>query len=494
MVPTDKNWFLVVSFKTELLAEYAIQHGYKHFGNLTGLDFSFKHRKIVDNDIYGVKEEYAEFETLVAKDYATLLPKFFETIEKVSEEFISVGKNSSQLDLATLSNQQLAEIFNNYMLHFEKATGLIGIPAPCESVLKGIIEKKIKLINPSLDFFEFLKSISYSPKETKTFQERINLLRLAEEVSKNNNLKDIFYHQDPSEIIQLLRDKYPGLLEKITNHSKKYIWLLKTFFSGGDYSIHQIIASIKEEINKDVNRLHKLKSERENQNQKFTETISNLPDSLKQDVILWQELFYFRNVRLEWLNEACHYGLPLLKEITQRLNLTFEECIYLMPSEIENWLLYQRNIDKSEIGKRIEKYVLIMDNFNLSLYTGEDVALYEENTRFFFNGSELKGLSASEGKAEGKVVLIKDRSELHKVGVGDILVTKLTTPDFVMAMEKAAAIVTELGGMTSHAAIVCREVGIPCIVGVESITKILKDGDFVEVDAEQGIVRKINEG
>jgi pyruvate,water dikinase len=83
---------------------------------------------------------------------------------------------------------------------------------------------------------------------------------------------------------------------------------------------------------------------------------------------------------------------------------------------------------------------------------------------------------------------MKDRSELSKIHFGDIIVTPLTTPDFVVAMKKSSAIVTDLGGMTSHAAIVSRELGIPCIVGTKNATRILKDGDMVEVDANNGVV------
>ena len=67
----------------------------------------------------------------------------------------------------------------------------------------------------------------------------------------------------------------------------------------------------------------------------------------------------------------------------------------------------------------------------------------------------------------------------------------MTTPDYVMAMEKSAAIITNDGGLTCHAAIISREMGIPCIVGTNMATKALKDGDLVEVDANKGVVRKL---
>ena len=100
----------------------------------------------------------------------------------------------------------------------------------------------------------------------------------------------------------------------------------------------------------------------------------------------------------------------------------------------------------------------------------------------------LKGIGASPGIATGTVKIISDVSEIDKVKEGDILVTKMTTPDMVPAMKKAAAIVTDEGGLTCHAAIVSRELGTPCVVGTKKATEILKDGMVVTVDGEKGIV------
>lgn len=100
----------------------------------------------------------------------------------------------------------------------------------------------------------------------------------------------------------------------------------------------------------------------------------------------------------------------------------------------------------------------------------------------------LHGIKASPGIAWGPVKVMKDISEITKVYEGDVLVTRMTTPDFVPAMKKAAAIVTDEGGATCHAAIVSRELGIPCVVGTKEATKRLKDGDIVTVDAKRGVV------
>ncbi|MCK4319327.1 phosphoenolpyruvate synthase [Candidatus Micrarchaeota archaeon] len=103
----------------------------------------------------------------------------------------------------------------------------------------------------------------------------------------------------------------------------------------------------------------------------------------------------------------------------------------------------------------------------------------------------VEGLGAAPGYGVGKVDLIASSKEIGKMTKGEILVTEMTTPDFVPAMKKAAAIVTNTGGMTSHAAIVSRELGIPCIVGTKNATEVLKEGQMVTVDGTHG---KVYEG
>ena len=104
----------------------------------------------------------------------------------------------------------------------------------------------------------------------------------------------------------------------------------------------------------------------------------------------------------------------------------------------------------------------------------------------------LKGNAASPGLAHGKVRILKSAKELDKIQEGDILVTEMTNPDFVPAMKRAAAIVTEKGGRTSHAAIVSRELGLPAIVGCEMVLQILEDGEEITVDGTHGFIYQGN--
>jgi pyruvate,water dikinase len=100
----------------------------------------------------------------------------------------------------------------------------------------------------------------------------------------------------------------------------------------------------------------------------------------------------------------------------------------------------------------------------------------------------LQGSGASPGIGSGRVRILESAKEIEKVKQGDVLVSTMTSPDFVPAMKRASAIVTDSGGQTSHAAIVSRELGIPCVVGTKEATSKLKEDMVVSVDGSKGFV------
>jgi pyruvate,water dikinase len=122
------------------------------------------------------------------------------------------------------------------------------------------------------------------------------------------------------------------------------------------------------------------------------------------------------------------------------------------------------------------------------LQTRAVTTLEEKKTEAVQGTPILEGYGASPGVASGIVKIVHNLNELEKIQKGDVLVTEMTNPDFVVAMEKSSAIVTNAGGSTCHAAIVSRELGIPCIVGTKKATEVLEEGKKITVDATHGKV------
>jgi pyruvate,water dikinase len=100
----------------------------------------------------------------------------------------------------------------------------------------------------------------------------------------------------------------------------------------------------------------------------------------------------------------------------------------------------------------------------------------------------VQGIGASPGLVSGPVIRVRDVTEIDRVKVGDIMVTKMTNPDMVPAMRKTAGIVTDEGGLTCHAAIVSRELGTPAIVGTRNATQVLEEGQIITIDGDRGLV------
>jgi phosphoenolpyruvate synthase/pyruvate phosphate dikinase len=181
-------------------------------------------------------------------------------------------------------------------------------------------------------------------------------------------------------------------------------------------------------------------------------------------------------------------------EIGKRLDLTIEEVAALTNKEIIECLKNNTTFPKHEIKKRKQAYLLIQKGSQYEIWSGSKaiaLAKKEIKSQKISNTKSLKGITGNSGKAKGLARIVYTNKDLHKVRTGDILVTTMTRQDFIIALRKAAAVVTDEGSVTAHSAIIARELKKPCVVGTEIATKVLKDGDLVEVDATKGIVKKI---
>lgn len=178
-------------------------------------------------------------------------------------------------------------------------------------------------------------------------------------------------------------------------------------------------------------------------------TVKLREEKSKQQVLTGNEVIKLSNIALQ-LEE--HYKKP------QDIEFAIEGD--------EIYIVQTRPI--TTIGKRIEK----KESEKIS---GEVI---------------LEGLAASPGIASGTVRIVMDLDDLSKIKQGDVLVTKMTNPDMVVSMQKSAAIVTDDGGLTAHAAIVSREMGIPAVVGTDEATTKLKEGEIITVDGFSGKVYK----
>jgi len=180
------------------------------------------------------------------------------------------------------------------------------------------------------------------------------------------------------------------------------------------------------------------------------------------------------------------------REIRKRLSYSEESLRYLHPDEIEKALA--QGVKYQDVAtERLEFCVTESVDGIYKIHSGNDAQMLFDKYKPPALGTEkqssLLGIPACIGKVRGSVRVIKLNKEFDSFLEGEILVAPQTMVHYIPVMQKAAAILTEFGGLTSHAAIVSRELKKPCIVGIKNLLASVKDGDVVEVDADKGVVR-----
>jgi len=208
---------------------------------------------------------------------------------------------------------------------------------------------------------------------------------------------------------------------------------------------------------------------------------------LKKMLILVNEL----RTRAEYIVFEKKVLGGLFKEMAKRRGLKDYKILFnFTPEEIKSFFL------KRNILQVYTHYNFIFWVKNGDHIVSRCIKEYKKINNYFFSTKQkrvsiLKGHAVFSGKVRGvaKILLVDDN--IDKIKNGEVLISINSSPRFIRAIKKCGAIVTDEGGITCHAAIIAREMKKPCIIGTKIATKVFKDGDMVEVDAEKGIVRKI---
>ncbi len=205
-------------------------------------------------------------------------------------------------------------------------------------------------------------------------------------------------------------------------------------------------------------------------------------------------MIFFKDWRDDLRRKFSYTWHFIFERISKQFSINTEDLGYLTTKEITE-SLKENSFPKDLIKKRKEFGCIVTSNEeNKVIVINSILPKYErilQEIDKILPQEEVNGQVAYPGRVIGPVRIMHTYHDIKKVEFGDILVANTTHPNFLPAMQKAAAFITNEGGVVSHAAIVAREMKKPCIVGTKNATKLLKDYDFVEVDADNGTVRRI---
>ncbi|MFH0713384.1 MAG: PEP-utilizing enzyme [Candidatus Micrarchaeota archaeon] len=445
-------------------------------------------RLVVDVDYY--EKTASHLFNLVQKD-----PAFADNINtQLFEQFTVVNAFSKQLlstDFSKKTNAELISICDKYCLLSHRMITLGMFPTIMEmrqplytDFLTQIVDRKNKETNASIAISEAVAILSSFDGDTITKSEQNELIKIALQMQ------------------QKCRNNEQVLAAVLKSHVEKYGWLVYGY-GGPAWTEKEYLNSLNsfESLSEEhlQEKLHQLQNPEVQKQQAYFEQKLQLSSVEKRYFAIARDFMKGKALRREAMALACYASEPLHREIAKRLNLSFLQVRFMLPSEIKI-ALGENNVNsvvsETELSKRTQSmvYGLFENSEKEFIATGKEIETYTALIKTIAVSEkihELKGTCACPGKARGAVKIIDKPEQMSKMQKGDVLVSYATTPEIVAAMRIASAIVTDFGGLTSHAAIVSRELGVPCVIGTKIGTKVFQDGDFVDVDATNGTITRV---
>ncbi len=409
------------------------------------------------SEVYGeVKKDNDYFENLIKPWW-----KIRENLIKVNEEIVNT-------DLRDLSDTELAKLYKKFikiLSDFVVYGTFWEIVDPYTEKLHDFIKKKYKLNDR--DVAETLVLLSTPERRSFLTQEKMDFIGVC--------------------LGKMSVDEF---------HSK-YFWIDSNYCGASELTKKDVSIRVKNELKKkSKNELIRELEETEESEKKVAKYKKEIIKDVKldeEDKVLFSLISRFGeliDIRKEGMIRGVFSMNKIIVEISRRKKTNVGDLMCFTEKEAIDFLLGKK-IDVNEILKRKDVFVNYFDEDGEKIIVGKEAEelynVYMENIM----KCEFKGMVSFSGeKVSGKVCKVLD-TKRDKFEEGSILVTTMTRPEFMPMMRKAKAVITDEGGLTCHAAIVSRELKIPCIIGTKVATKILDSGDLVEMDFKNGLVNKI---
>lgn len=302
-----------------------------------------------------------------------------------------------------------------------------------------------------------------------------------------------FYRREQKDLIEILIRKQ-NKKKALEKHQEKYFWIYNSYarakIVGVDYFKSEV------EKLKEINykkELKEINNYSKNIFGKKKNILSVYPKVNKRLVFIISTFADLLDARKEVNFKADHVLELFIQEFANRIGVKGDKLKLLLPNELEQ---ISHSYSKNLILNREKRFAMSCSVRGINTFTGQNalkiISRFEKGK--IFQNKVIQGTVASRGHKRHFRGVAKRIMKIHEIGKleeGDILVTTMTSPDFVIGMRKASAIITDVGGVLSHAAIVSREFGIPCIVGTKVATKMIHDGDIVELHCVNGTIRVI---
>ena len=415
--------------------------------------------------------------------------------EKTNQIFGEIARRADKIEKSNLEKIDLEDIRSLYVEFLDAimvapivTVQMWGIEACMDKNyhISRFLKKYLTDHNKENEYQKFIDILSVNTSETIAVAEQKAFYRVAMKIIGAGGIDAVKGHK--------------ALIEE---HMKEYEWV-HTEYKGEAWSEEKWMSMLDQAILDDVSPAQRTQDIEDEQARAIAERDKliaelNPPQEFKHALGAMSEFIAQRDNTKGKMAQLFLSYHKLLSEVANRMGIELSDVFQLTYKEVQAFLESNALTSLEEIEiRKTRGFALVIKGGNPKLVTGEkevhDVIIQEGISDPFgqvTQEDEIKGASASRGVCIGKARVMEDASRLNEFQKGEIIVTYMTTVEFTPVFRKAAAVVTDEGGLSSHAAITSREYKIPCVVGTKIATRSIKTGDEIEVDGDKGIVRRV---
>ncbi len=436
------------------------------------------------------------------EDFLYSRGKYLEEHPEIIEKLFLLWKKNSTLylgyvkKLETSGIQDLEKEYSEFIDLYEKEY-TPALVTEYFTVWSDVIIARILKTVPK-ELHQEVQQLSLPSQLTFMGEESLSALRIGLQLKSIGEKEE--RGKEKEIILPQLKRKYPNIFSQLGLHQKQFYWMNCGYKYTPEITTTQFLKNIQESIilldkGSIQLKIDELVSLKEAHTRKKEDLLRRKIISQKDitSLELVSKVAWFHDQRKKCNIIGSYWANQFLIKAAKEKNMNHKLLQFTLPKEFLKFLK-TGHLNVPLLKERMKGCVFVNCSDGESrLLHGEDFLRLKKSILDISTDKELhdfRGTVASFGKVEGKakIILNPNKQNLEK---GDILIASMTRPEYVPLMKRASAIVTDEGGITSHAAIISRELGIPCIVGTKIATKVLHDGDLIEVNGNHGLVKII---
>lgn len=479
-------WRIKPSGQLPIFLRFMINSSFDHkISNKVGFKHHIVNRVYLNHMVYWPAKEYDAFEAEIIRHLKLddgWLESYCQRELKKSEYLYNLGLKLKKVDWTKETNEKMEKVLDSFLIKYRE----LGCPWYAQYSIDVFYEDFIEeeLLNyisaDHPDFRKFVLIFTDPKQMTDVAEERWKLMKLAKKFKKNKEKLD-----------RLSK----SAVKDLEGHLDKFAYINRGLATSKPYTMKDMTKRIKEAwaAKESLEELiHYSSSQKIEEEYKWALNQIKPNSKFKKRIEQARLHSYTRNRRVEAFFNADYGASFMYYEIARRSKFNPNWIMEVSIPEMYGALHGKPLPNKEEMKRRFKNYAMVIRNARTELIV-DPIEIKKMEKEYIVKSNkvdQIQGRMASLGGIiRGRAKVCLDKKDIGKVKRGDILVAQFTTPDFVPAMEKAAAIVADQGGLSSHAAIVSRELGVPCVIATENGTRVIKDNDLLEIDARRGIIK-----